>query len=109
MKKYAPPNLRFIENESDGASLPKLYRWILSKTNGPETLRLIDESGYYHDWLVHNLDFYRITVEEARNQFIIDLIENQVSHLIVMQIWLGIWIYDKCPDSIKKLLKRTSQ
>jgi hypothetical protein len=91
--------------DTDGASLPKFFRnWIIWHC-GQDVMSLIDRAGVFHDWLTYK---YPNTEKHNRKSFIKLLNRYKIDKKLVWSINFGLWIYDISPDSLKKLLKRTT-
>jgi hypothetical protein len=92
-----------ITVESDGASLPDWERTRIIKKYGLKVIRIIDWCGYRHDARMY---VKCIDKDLARALFFVDLINNKVPVELTERLYIGLYIYDKCPVFIKSLFKK---
>lgn len=90
---------------TDGASLPIIFRnWIII-SYGHEIMSLIDRAGHFHDELTIK---YPNTTTHNRKRFIKLLRRYKIPKKLVIIINLGLFIYDISPSFLKKLMKKTT-
>lgn len=111
MKSNYPPAPEWYKKKSDGASIPVFLRWIILYLMWvgwlkKDTLILLNNRGYNHDYHVDYGDEMGISKKEAREEFILGLVLDKINHALVSIIVFGLYIFDRSPEWLKKCFKR---
>ena len=87
------------------ASLPSFYRRYIKWRSPTWVIQRIDKNGRIHDWLTY---IHPKKIDKNRSDFIGLLHKDSIPSELIIQIHFGVWVYDKSPHYIKRILKKTT-